>query len=154
MSNGKAYYFNVPYNSSKKFQEYISDEKDNIGLTWFGYERDKIVDTMYSVQFHLCDYEDWDSEYNRITVYQIHYHMMSTDGYEKCYNPRLTNKEKEELKFTSIEEACDFLIKFMEENEITEVNVQETAKDIRYLTREIKRDSNIINRITEALNYN
>ena len=59
MTNGKNYYFNVPYNSSDKFINYVSCERDGLASSLFGYDRDKIVSTMYAVQFHLEDYDAW-----------------------------------------------------------------------------------------------
>lgn len=155
MSNGKTYYFNVPYNSSEKFIKYISGEKDNIGKNWFGYDRDKIVETMYAVQFHIMDSHGWDPEtYEDRKEYKIHYHMMSTDGYQECYHPTLVDKDKKELVFLTIEDACNFLIKFMEEYEITEVNLKEATKDIQESTKEVRWQMAIINRISDAINYN
>lgn len=153
MSNGKAYYFDVPYNSSEKFVNYISGEHDGLASGLFGYDRDKMVSTMYAVQFNIEDYNGWDEEYNDRKEYKIHYHMMSRDGYEYCYHPTLKDKEKKELVFLSPEEACKFLIKFMEEYEITEVNVKEIEKDVKYTTKEVKRHMSILNRIMEAMNY-
>ena len=155
MSNGKTYYFNVPYNSSEKFVKYISGEEDGIAKNWFGYERDKIVDTMYAVQFHISDYDGFDPvTYEDRREYKIHYHMMSTEDYQECYNPTLCDENKKELKFLSVEDACEFLIKFMEEYEITEVNTKEAMKDINGSLKEIRWQTVVINRITEALNYN
>lgn len=155
MQNGKNYYFNVPYNSSEKFAKYISEENDYIAANWFGYDRNNIVNTMYAVQFNIEYYNGWDPEtHEDRKEYKIHYHMMSTDNYESCYHPTLLDKDKKELVFLSTEEACEFLIKFMEEYEITEVNYKEASKDILSDTKEVKRLMSIINRITEALNYN
>jgi hypothetical protein len=154
MSNGSVYYFNVPYCASKKFIDYISGEKDGIGKQWFGYDRDKIVDTMYAVQFHICEREGYDPEtYKERREYNIHYHMLSREGYEECYNPTLGDENKKELVFLSIEDACKFLIKFMEEYEITEVNIEEAMKDINGSLKEIRWQTVVVNRITEALNY-
>ena len=153
MTNGRTYYFNVPYNSSEKFVNYISGERDGLASGLFGYDRDKIVSTMYSVQFNIEDYNGWDDDYNERKEYKIHYHMMSTEGYENCYHPTLRDKDKKELKFLSTEEACEFLINFMEENEITEVNTKEVEKDVKYITKEVKRHMSILNRIMEAMNY-
>ena len=98
MQNGKNYYFNVPYNSSEKFINYVSGENDAIAKNWFGYDREPIVKTMYAVQFHIEDYNGWDPEtYVERKEYKIHYHMMSTEGYEECYHPRLCDKDKNEL---------------------------------------------------------
>lgn len=154
MPNGKNYYFNVPYNASESFKNYVSGEKDVIASTWFGYEREPIVKTMYAVQFNIEDYNGFDPEtYEDRKEYKIHYHMMSTEGYENCYHPTLLDKDKKELVFLSPEEACDFLIKFMEDNEITEVNIKEATKDIQQATKEVKRLMSVVNRITEAINY-
>ena len=153
MTNGKNYYFNVPYNSSEKFINYVSGERDGLANNLFGYDRDKIVSTMYAVQFNIEDYNGWDDDYNERKEYKIHYHMMSTEGYENCYHPTLRDKDKKELKFLSPEEACEFLINFMEENEITEVNTKEVEKDVKYTTKEVKRYMSILNRIMEAMNY-
>lgn len=154
MSNGSVYYFNVPYCASKKFIDYISVEEDENCKQWFGYERDKIIDTMYAVQFHICEC----NEYDHFTCeerreYNIHYHMLSREGYEECYNPTLRDENKKELVFLSIEDACKFLIKFMEEYEITEVNIEEVMKSINVSLKEIRRQTVVVNRITEAINY-
>lgn len=155
MSNGKTYYFNVPYNSSEKFVKYISDEKDGIAKNWFGYDRDKIVETMYAVQFHICETHGFDPDtFEDRREYNIHYHMLSTEDYQECYNPTLSDENKKELMFLSIEDACEFLIKFMEEYEITEVNTKEAMKDINGSLKEIRYQTVVVNRITEALNYN
>lgn len=154
MSNGKTYYFNVPYNSSENFINYVSGENDEIAKNWFGYDRDKIVETMYAVQFNIGDYNGWDPEtHEDRKEYRIHYHMMSTNGYENSYHPTLFDKDKKELVFLSTEEACEYLIKFMEEYEITEVNHKEVSKDIQQATKEVKRLMSVVNRITEAINY-
>ena len=155
MSNGKTYYFNVPYNSSEKFVKYISGEKDGIAKNWFGYDSDKIVETMYAVQFHICDTHGYDPDtFEDRREYNIHYHMLSTEDYQECYNPTLSDENKKELRFLSIEDACEFLIKFMEEYEITEVNTKEAMKDINGSLKEIRWQTAVVNRITEALNYN
>ena len=155
MSNGKTYYFNVPYNSSESFKNYVSGEKDAIASSWFGYEREPIVKTMYAVQFHICDTHGFDPDtFEDRREYNIHYHMLSTEDYQECYNPTLTDENKKELKFLSIEEACEFLIKFMEEYEITEVNTKEAMKDINGSLKEIRWQTAVVNKITEALNYN
>ena len=156
MTNGKNYYFDVPYNSSEKFINYVSGERDGIASGWFGYDRDKIVSTMYAVQFSIEDYEGWgpdtfdNEEYKE---YKIHYHMMSEEGYENCYHPVLRGTDKKELVFATPEAACKFLIKFMEENEIFDVNTKEAKKDVSYITKEVKRHMSILNRIMEAMNY-
>ena len=153
MTNGKNYYFNVPYNSSEKFINYVSGERDVLASNLFGYDRDNMVSTMYAVQFSIEDYNGWDDDYNERKEYKIHYHMMSTEGYENCYHPTLRDKDKKELEFLSPEEACEFLIKFMEENEIVDVNTKEIEKDVNYMTKEVKRHMSILNRIMEAVNY-
>ena len=79
--------------------------------------------------------------------------MLSREGYEECYNPTLRDENKKELVFLSIEDACKFLIKFMEEYEITEVNIEEVMKSINVSLKEIRRQTVIVNRITEAINY-
>lgn len=155
MSNGKTYYFNVPYNSSDAFVNYVSGEDDAIARAWFGYDRETMVNTMYAVQFDIEDYNGFDPEtYEDRKEYRIHYHMMSTEGYENCYHPTLCDKDKKELVFLSTEEACEFLIKFMEEYEITEVNTKEAMKDINGSLKEIRWQTVVVNRITEAINYN
>ena len=81
--------------------------------------------------------------------------MMSSEGYQNTYNPTLYNKEKkEDYKFDTMEELCEFLINYMKEYGITEVNIKEATKDIQQSTKEVKRLMSVVNRITEALNYN
>ena len=153
--DGKSYYFNIPYNSTEKFVDSVSGEYDYIGSAWFGYDREKIVKTMYAVEFWAAKYEGWDSE-KKVSKdeYKIHYHMMSSEGYQNTYNPTLYNKEKkEDYKFDTMEELCEFLINFMKEYGITEVNTNEITKDIKYTTKEVKRSMNILERISNAMNY-
>ena len=80
--------------------------------------------------------------------------MMSSEGYQNTYNPTLYNKEKkEDYKFDTMEELCEFLINFMKEYGITEVNTKEITKDIKSTTKEVKRSMNILERISNAMNY-
>lgn len=41
----------------------------------------------------------------------------------------------------------------MKEYGITEVNTNEITKDIKYTTKEVKRSMNVLERISNAMNY-
>lgn len=163
--DGKSYYFNIPYCASKKFIEYVSNENDLVGEKLFGIKREKTVETMYAVDFWVAKYDGYDFENSEDRPeYKIHYHMYSREDYHPTYNPCLRKKNEyceystsseitNEFVFYSVEDACKFLIKFMEDKEITEVCVSELSKDIQETTKEVKRQMGILNRITDAMNY-